>query len=425
MVSDALNDSLRDIVGTDGSELNGKKILLGVTGSIAAYRAPDVARLLMRHGADVYAVMSDMAEQIIHPNLLEWATGNAVVTKLTGKIEHVQYTTGSSSVDVLLIAPCTANTVSKIASGIDDTVITSFVSSALGTNLPIVIAPAMHDTMYAQPIIRENIRKLTELGITFVEPTQEETKAKLASPESILQAVIQALPKRDYVGRSVMVTLGPTIEQIDPIRIITNPSSGKMGSALAFEAQKRGASVTIIHGPVSVPLPTQAKTISVKSSKEMHDEVMKELRSTTYDLVLATAAPADYAPVSTDRKIATTQHSQITLQLNATPKIIDKIKEVSPKTFLMAFRAQSGLSSEELISDAFQRLRNASADLIAANDVGRKDIGFRSDFNEVTLIDPRGSSKVLHRNTKRIIAKQILDEVSEKLTQTIDHRSCA
>ena len=369
----------------------------------------------MRHGADVYPVMSDMAEQIIHPNLLEWATGNSVVTKLSGKFEHVQYTTGSSKVDVLLIAPCTANTVSKIASGIDDTVITSFVSSALGTDLPIVIAPAVHDTMYAQPIVRENIRKLTELGVIFVEPIKEEKKAKLASPESILQAVIEALPKKDYVGRSVMVTLGPTIEQIDPVRMITNPSSGKMGSALAFEAKKRGASVTIIHGPVAVPLPTQAKAISVKSSKEMYDEVMKELQSTNYDLVLATAAPADYAPLTSDRKIATTEHSQITLQLNATPKIIDEIKGVSPNTFLVAFRAQSGLSSDELVADAYQRLRKASADLIGVNDVGREDIGFGSDFNEVILVDTRGRSKVLHRNTKRIIAKQILDEVSEKL----------
>ncbi len=412
-----MSDTFRDIVGTDGNELSGRRILLGVTGSVAAYRSPDVARLLMRHGAEVYPVMSDMAEQIIHPNLLEWATGNPVVTKLTGKIEHVHYTTGSSRVDVLLIAPCTANSVSKIASGIDDTVITSFVSSALGAGIPIVIAPAMHDTMYAQPIVQENIRKLTELGVIFVEPTQEEKKAKLASPENILQAVIEALPKQDYVGRSVLITLGPTIEQIDPVRIITNPSSGKMGSALAFEAQKRGASVTIIHGPVSIPLPTHAKAISVKSSKEMYDEVMKELQSTNYYLIIATAAPADYAPIASDRKIATTDHSQITLQLKATPKIIDNIKGVSPNTFLLAFRAQSGLSRDGLISDAYERLQKASADLIAVNDVGRRDIGFGSDFNEVTLIDVQGKAKVLQRNTKRVIAKQILDEVSEKLTR--------
>ncbi len=412
-----MTDHLRDIVGTDGNELQGRRILLEVTGSVSAYRAPDVARLLMRHGADVFAVMSDMAEQIIHPNLLEWATGNPVVTKLTGRIEHIQFTTGSSKVDLLLIAPCTANTISKIASGIDDTPITSFASSALGADLPIVIAPAMHDTMYEQPIVRENIRKLTELGITFVEPTQEEEKAKLASPDRIMQAVIDALPTKDYVGRKILVTLGPTIEHIDPVRIITNPSSGKMGSAIAFEAHKRGASVTIVHGPVSVPLPTDARRIPVKSTHEMHEETMKELGLTDYDVVFATAAPADYAPLTSEKKIGTTDHARMVLELNATPKIIDEIKRVSPNTFLVAFRAQAGLPKEELVSDAYQKLQQASVDLIAVNDVGRQDIGFGSDFNEIILLDAKGRMKVLQRSPKRLIAKQLLDEVSKSLTQ--------
>ncbi len=417
-----MSDHLRDIVGTDGSELRGRRILLGVTGSVSAYHAPDIARMLMRHGADVLPVMSDMAEQIIHPNLLEWATGNPVITKLTGKIEHVQLTTGSLQVNLILIAPCTANTVSKIASGIDDTVVTSFVSSALGADLPIVIAPAMHDTMYQQPIIRENVRKLTELGVTFVEPTQEEGKAKLASPERILQAVLDALPAKDYAGRSVLVTLGPTVEPIDPVRIITNPSSGKMGSAIAFEAQKRGASVTIVHGPVSVPLPAQARRIPVQSTNEMYDETTNELRSTHYDVVFATAAPADYAPVSSERKIGTADHAKMVLELNATPKIIDEIKKVSPNSFLVAFRAQTGLTKDELVSDARQRLRQASADLIAVNDVGRRDIGFGSDFNEMVLVGPDGGVKHLSRNPKRVIAKQILDEVSKKLKGNVQTR---
>ena len=410
-----MTDHLRDIVGTDGNELRGRRILLGVTGSVSAYRAPDIARLLMRHGADVFAVTSEMAEQIIHPNLLEWATGNPVVTKLTGRIEHVQFTTGSSKVDLLLIAPCTANTVSKIAMGIDDTPITSFASSALGADLPIVIAPAMHDTMYQQPIVRENVRKLTELGVTFIEPTQEEGKAKLASPERILQAVLDALPIRDYAGRNILITLGPTVEHIDPIRVITNPSSGKMGSALAFEAQKRGASVTIVHGPISVPLPAEAKRIPAESTSEMYDETLNELRSTHYDAVIATAAPADYAPVSNERKIGTAANARMVLELKATPKIIDEIKKVSRSTFLVAFRAQAGLTKDELISDASERLRQASADLIAVNDVGRHDIGFGSDFNEMTLVGVQGVVRHLSRSPKKVIAKQILDEVSKSL----------
>ncbi len=410
-------DHLRDIIGTEGNELKGRKILLGVTGSVSAYRAPDIARLLMRHGAEVFSVMSDMAEQIIHPNLLEWATGNPVLTRLTGRIEHIEFTTGASKADLLLIAPCTGNTVSKIACGIDDTPVTTFVSSALGADLPIVIAPAMHDTMYEQPIIQENIRKLTEIGIIFVEPTQEEGKAKLAPLDKILRAVLDALPPRDYVGRKILITAGPTIEHIDPIRIITNPSTGKMGSALAFEAHRRGASVTIVHGPVQAPLPSQARRISVQSTNEMYDEAMEELRSTDYDVVFATAAPADYAPLSNERKIRTTDNARIVLELNATPKIIDNIKKIKPHTFLVAFRAQTGLSNDELVSDAYQRLKQASADLIAVNDIGRHDIGFGSDFNEVILVDTEGKARAIKRSPKRAIAKQILDEVSKRLEE--------
>ena len=410
-------DQRRDILGIEGPELKGKKILLAVTGSVSAYRAPDIARLLIRHGGEVIAVMSDMAEQIVHPNLLEWATGNSVVTKLTGKIEHIEYTTGESKADLLLIAPCTANTVGKIANGIDDTPVTSFVASAIGANQPIVIALAMHATMYEQPIVQGNIRRLTELGITFVEPTLEEGKAKLASPERILQAVLDAMPRKDLQGRKVLITAGPTIENIDPIRIITNPSSGKMGAALAFEAVRRGATVTIIHGPITTTLPRQARTISIHTTNEMYNETVKQLQSSNYDVVLATAAPSDYAPKTVEKKISTDEHRKLTLELYATQKIVDDIKKVSPNVFLVAFRAQAGLSREELVTDGYARLKQASANLLATNDVGRTDIGFGSDYNEVTLINAKGENRIIERRTKREIAKQLLDAVSDNLNR--------
>ncbi|HKM51526.1 MAG TPA: bifunctional phosphopantothenoylcysteine decarboxylase/phosphopantothenate--cysteine ligase CoaBC [Candidatus Bathyarchaeia archaeon] len=410
-------DQRRDILGIEGPELKGKKILLAVTGSVSAYRAPDIARLLIRHGGEVIAVMSDMAEQIVHPNLLEWATGNSVVTKLTGKIEHIEYTTGESKADLLLIAPCTANTVGKIANGIDDTPVTSFVASAIGANQPIVIALAMHATMYEQPIVQGNIRRLTELGITFVEPTLEEGKAKLASPERILQAVLDAMPRKDFQGRKVLITAGPTIENIDPIRIITNPSSGKMGAALAFEAVRRGATVTIIHGPITTTLPRQARTISIHTTNEMYNETVKQLQSSNYDVVLATAAPSDYAPKTVEKKISTDEHRKLTLELYATQKIVDDIKKVSPNVFLVAFRAQAGLSREELVTDGYARLKQASANLLATNDVGRTDIGFGSDYNEVTLINAKGENRIIERRTKREIAKQLLDAVSDNLNR--------
>ena len=410
-------DQRRDIVGIEGTELKGKKIILAVTGSASAYRAPDIARLLIRHGGEVIAVMSDMAEQIIHPNLLEWATGNSVVTKLTGRIEHIEYTTGASKADLLLIAPCTANTVGKIANGIDDTPVTSFVASALGANQPIVIALAMHATMYEQPIVQGNIRRLTELGIAFVEPTLEEGKAKLASPETILRAVLDAMPRKDFQGRKVLITAGPTIENIDPIRIITNPSSGKMGAALAFEAIRRGAAVTIIHGPITTTLPRQARTISIHTTNEMYNETIKQLKSSNYDVVFATAAPSDYSPKTIEKKISTDEHRKLSLELHATQKIVDDIKKASPNAFLVAFRAQVGLSREELVTDGYARLKQASAELLATNDVGRTDIGFGSDYNEVTLINAKGESRIIERRTKREIAKQLLDAVSDNLNR--------
>lgn len=415
MGCDRMANPLHDIIGTDGNELAGKRIVLAVTGSVSAYRTPDIARTLMRHGADVFAVMSDMAEQIIHPNLLEWATGNPVVTKLTGRIEHVTFTTGPSKADLILIAPCTANTISKIACGIDDTPVTSYVSSALGEGLPIIIAPAMHDTMYRQPLVLDNIRKLTELGVVFVEPTEEEEKAKLASPETILPRILEVLTTKDYKGKKALLTVGPTVEQIDPVRVITNPSSGKMGSALAFELQRRGASVTVVHGPISCPLPRDAKRVAVKTTNQMYEATMKELRSSSYDLIMATAAAADYAPLTQKKKIETNSNSKLLLELHATPKIVDDIKKTSPNTFVVAFRAQTGLSHDELVSDGYERLSRASADLIAVNDVGREDIGFGSEFNELTLIDTKRRITVLKKAPKRVIAKQLLDELAKRL----------
>jgi phosphopantothenoylcysteine decarboxylase/phosphopantothenate--cysteine ligase len=406
-----------DIIGIEGDELRDRRILLAVTGSASAYRAPDIARLLMRHGADVFPIMSDMAEQIIHPNLLEWATGNRTITKLTGRSEHIEYTIEESKGDILLIAPCTANTISKIANGVADTPITSCALSALGAELPIVIAPAMHANMYQQPIVQENVRKLTELGVVFVGPVFEEGKAKLASPDGIYQAVLEAIPRRDYAGRKLLITAGPTVEHIDPVRIITNPSSGKMGSALAFEAIRRGASVTIVHGPITVPLPTQARKIPVQSTIQMYNETLRELRSSQYDVAIATAAPADYAPTPSEKKIETDKHGKLVLELAATPKIVDEIKKASPNTFLVAYRAQTGMTQDLLINDGYERLKTASANLIAVNDIGRSDIGFGSDYNEVILIDHKRQSKVLRRDTKRAIAKQLLNEISQQLAK--------
>jgi len=399
----------KELTGTEGSELAGKRIVLCVTGSVSAYRAPDIARELIRHGADVHAVLTPSATNIIHPYLMEWATGNPVVTELTGKIEHVLFTTGESRADFILVAPATANTIGKIATGIDDTPVTSYVSSALGAGIPILVAPAMHDTMLGHPIIQENIEKLRKAGVVFIPPRMEEGKAKLPEATEILQAVIANTAKKDMSGLRVLVTGGPTIEPIDATRVVTNRSSGKMAVALANVAATRGASVTLVLGPAAVTPQKDVRVVRVRTTGEMYDAVMKELGSDRCDVMLAAAAVSDYAPERiSDGKISSSSFKVLSLKMKRTPKIVDQVKEVSPQTFLVIFKAEHALKHQEAVRRAKARMKETKADLVVVNDISRDDIGFGSDHNEVTLVQPSGKSTLLPRAPKAAIAGQIL-----------------
>lgn len=408
----------KDIVGTKGKELKDKRIVLCITGSVAAVQCSEIARTLMRHGAEVFTVMSPMAQKIIHPYLMEWATGNAVVTELTGKIEHVALVgEHPKKADLVLVAPATANTISKIACGIDDTPVTSVVSTAFGSNTPIIIVPAMHESMYNHPILTENINKLKALGIEFVGPRIEEGKAKIAETKEIANAVIRKLAvKQDFSGLRVLVTAGPTVEHIDPIRVITNRSSGKMGIALAEEALDRGAEVTLVYGLGRATPPLDADVISVETTEQMREAVISELKSKKYDVVIAVAAAADWTvkkPYS--YKVSTHKLHSLDLKLKPTKKIIDHVKKVSPKTFLVAFRAEYKLSKKELIESAYKRLLQANADLIVVNDVGKKGAGFGTETNEIFIVDKK--KKAIHAPLapKREVATKILDVVNEKI----------
>lgn len=235
------------ITGTKSKQLADKKIVLCVTGSVAAIRSPDIARELMRHGAEVYAVMTPMAQKIIHPYTMEWATGNPVVTELTGQIEHVTLAGDTPErADLILIAPCTANTIGKVATGIDDTPVTTVLTTGIGAQIPVIIAPAMHHSMYEHSVVKENIRKLQSMGIDVMMPRVEEDKAKIPETEQIVQRVINRLVRaKDLQTKKILVTAGPTREYIDAFRYISNPSSGKMGVAIAEEAANRGAEVDL------------------------------------------------------------------------------------------------------------------------------------------------------------------------------------
>ncbi len=402
----------KDIMGTRGSELTGKKIALLVSSSVASFKAPEIARELMRHGADVHVVISWAAQKMVGADLLEWATGNPVVKELTGKLEHIALAGNSPTrVDLVLVSPATANTISKIAVGIDDTPVTTVAATAIGSRIPMLIAPAMHEPLYDHPIIQENIALLKRIGVEFIEPEIVEGKAKIAPTEKIVTAVIAKLSyKKDLGGHKVLVTAGPTVENIDPVRVITNRSSGKMGVAIAEEVASRGAETTLILGPGLVSPPPGIRTVKVESTEDMLQATVKELREGKHELVFAAGAPSDYTPVSpSSKKIRTRKQKSLTLELQATPKIIAEARKANPKAFIVAFKTDHNVSTDELVTGASEILGEGAADLVAANDVGHEGVGFRTDTNELYVVDARKNVVHIPLSDKRLVARQLVD----------------
>ncbi|MFQ6051745.1 MAG: bifunctional phosphopantothenoylcysteine decarboxylase/phosphopantothenate--cysteine ligase CoaBC [Candidatus Hydrothermarchaeota archaeon] len=403
------------IKGSKSRLLENKKIVLCVTGSIAAIESPKLARELVRHGADVYSVMSPSAREIIHPNAMEFATGKRVITKLTGLVEHVSLAGDlPEKADLILVAPCTANTLSKIASGIDDTSVTTVVSTAIGSSIPILIAPAMHESMYKHPSIQENIEKIKKMNIYLVEPRIEEEKAKIANITDIVEKVIEILYKdKDLSGKKILITVGPTIEPVDPIRIITNKSSGLMGISLAKAALARGGDVTIVYGPGTVR-PPLCKVINVNTTSEMYDAVKKETESNKFDIFIGAAAAADFCCEGEERKISSTKESLV-VKLKRTPKIVDYVRSFDKNIFLVGFKAEYDVSDEELIERAYERLKSVDMDMIVANDVSREGVGFGTPTNEVFIIDKEKKVEHIPLTNKLEVAHRILDSILSHL----------
>ena len=407
----------KQIIGVKGDSLEGMKIVLCVTGSVAAIKSPEIARELMRLGAEVYTVMTPMAQKIIHPYMMEWSTGNPVVTELTGEIEHV--TLGGDhddNADLILVAPSTANTLGKVASAIDDTPVTTLLTTAIGAGIPIIIAPAMHASMYHHPLVVENVRKLQSIGVEVLMPRFEEAKAKIPDTEEIVSSVVRRLTDpKDLKGRRILITGGPTREYIDGFRFISNPSSGKMAVALAELALRRGAEVTLIYGKGTAVPPASATVVSVDGTEEMLDAVVDALKTGGYDAAILSAAAADYK--ASERKMVKTPSGldSWTVELAPLPKIIEHVKKVDPNIFLVGFKAEYGISDDELISRARKRMEEAEMDLVVANDVSRKDVGFGTDTNEVFIID--GAGNVIHTSIeeKEKIAEKVLNVMVERM----------
>jgi phosphopantothenoylcysteine decarboxylase/phosphopantothenate--cysteine ligase len=396
--------------------LAGKRILLGVCGSIAAYKAVDLLRRLSERGAEVHVVMTRNAERFVSRLTFETLSGRPVLydefeDRDRSAIGHIEFT---DNLDLALLAPATANVIGKIAAGIADDALSS---SLMALRCPLLIAPAMNERMYCNPVLQRNIRILKELGARFVEPGTGSLacgvvgQGRLADIDRILAEVSSVLSPRDLAGRTVLIAAGPTREFIDAVRFISNPSTGKMGHALAVAARDRGADVILISGPTQLAPPQGVKLISVVSALQMRDAVMEQAAGS--QVVIMAAAVSDFRPVhASDRKIKKDE-APATVQLERTDDILLALGKAGGGRLLVGFAAET----DEVEKNAVKKLRNKNLDLIVANDLGKAGSGFGSDTNAVTIIDRTGNKTELPVMPKAAVAAHIIDAVARLLKQ--------
>lgn len=395
--------------------LNGKNIVLGVCGGIAAYKAAELCSALVKGGADVNVIMTQNATRFVGPVTFRALTGRQVITSMWDEpreyeIAHVSL---PDKADLLIVAPATANMIAKVANGVADDMLSTTI---LATKSPVVFAPAMNWKMWANPVTKQNVAKLTALGYSFIEPEcgrlacGEEGRGRLASLGAILRTIEEILSrKHDLEGVTVLVTAGPTQEPIDPVRVIANRSSGKMGYAIAQDAAERGARVILVSGPTDIPIPAGVELVGVQTAAEMYDAVMRYLPEA--QVIIGAAAPADYTPKSPkDQKIKKSDRA-LTIELEPTRDIIAEVGKVKDGCIVVAFAAET----QDLIENARKKIEAKNADFIVANDVSRTDIGFGTDENQVTIIGRDGSIHELPRISKREVGNKILDLVKEAL----------
>ena len=379
------------------------KIILCVTGSIAAVEDLKLVHELQRHGFDVECFMTEDAANIITPLSMEFATGHPVVTKITGKVEHVK----NAQADLILVAPATANTISKFAYKIADTSVTTLLLTASGYKTPILFVPSMHISMY--DAIEDNINKIKQEHpeVRFMEPNSEERKAKFPSRHDIVIAVERMLSDHKLNGMKVLVGTGGTFEAMDAMRGITNRSSGKMGVEIAKEAYRQGADVTLVCGSTHVHIPKVFRRINIESTNEMMRVIEDEI--TESDIYVSAAAISDFE-IDKVYEGKYPSDEDITVKFTKLPKILKQIKEISPSTFVVGFKAEAGVSEEELIKKATDRMEKYHTDIMVANDILVEGGGPGSNDNEIYVIDHEGYEKI-GLDSKKNLAKKIIDKV--------------
>jgi phosphopantothenoylcysteine decarboxylase/phosphopantothenate--cysteine ligase len=392
-----------EIRGVKSKKLSKKRIVLAVTGSIAAVETIKLSRELIRQGAEVIPVMTPSSTKIIHPDALWFASGNKPITELTGKTEHVFFCGQvKNQVDLLVICPSTANTISKIAHGIDDTVVTTFATTAIGSKVPILIVPAMHLSMYNHKIVEKNIEECKKLGIKFVEPIIDKCKAKLAELDDIVAYVFRETSKQDLLGKKVLIIGGPTTESIDEIRTITNRSSGKTAIELAKNAFYRGATVELWYGAGKERPPS---FIDVNNFESINDllKMLKKNNLNKFDIIINCGALSDYIPKMQKGKIPSGKDKLI-IELSPTQKIISKLRKIAPNSKIVGFKVED--KKDMLNEKALNLLKKNNLDFVVANTIS----GFNKEENEVWIINKKGKIKN-QKGDKSKLTDYILDVI--------------
>ena len=393
--------------------LHNKTIVIGVTGGIAAYKACDVVSKLRKRGASVYVIMTEAASKFVAPLTFQTLSNHFVVSDMfaeqkTWEVEHISL---AKKADLMVIVPATADIIGKLAAGIADDMLTT---TAMACRAPVMLAPAMNTGMYHNPIVQENIRKLTTLGYPVIEPVcgmlacGDEGEGKLADVDTIVEAITSFAIPQDLKGKRILVTAGPTRELIDPVRYITNRSSGKMGYAVAAQAAKRGADVTLISGPTILEAPAGICTIvRVETAAQMYQAVIEAFPN--HDAVIQSAAVADYRPKHySDTKIKKAD-GDLYIELERTDDIAYEIGKIKGDKILVGFAAET----DNVMEHAVQKIKKKNFDFIVANDVTKAGAGFNTDTNIITIIDAQGTAHEYPQLLKTEAADIILDTVAE------------
>ncbi|WP_303188477.1 bifunctional phosphopantothenoylcysteine decarboxylase/phosphopantothenate--cysteine ligase CoaBC [uncultured Clostridium sp.] len=392
-----------------------KCVVIGVTGGIAVYKALDVISALRKKDIEVHVIMTESASKFVNPLTFQSISQNMVVTDMFAepKAWEIQHISLAQKADLMLIAPATANVIGKISNGIADDMLSTTV---MATKAKVLIAPAMNTNMYQNPIVQNNISKLKDFGYKFIEPASGRLACgdigigKLADVNTIVERVIEELEdkEQDLLGKKVLVSAGPTIAPIDPVRYITNRSTGKMGYAIAKEARDRGAEVILVSGPTNLEPPKNVKIINIKTNEEMKKEILQNFKWA--DIVIKSAAVADYKPKEYSKEKIKKGEGDLNICLTRDNDILKFLGEIKTHQVLVGFAAESN----NVLENAERKLKNKNLDFIVANDITSSDTGFGSEDNKVVILSKNNEKLELEKMSKKEVASNIFDMILEK-----------